>query len=263
MARGVIVRAGPDAVFVCPPLIITPAQIDEMMDAWRRARRSAMRLPSSAGCWAARSRRRGRASLTLLQAGHADRVLLGRLARLAAACLAAPLPALACARRLVRGMSCRQGAARGGADLAARLAGPHEPRLAGASARRGLGRAFHLSRGWRRIQHRHADRFRKLEHARRRNRQRRRIQHQRHLPRPHVRRARRAAARDLPAPYRANRDPPAQARAGPRSRYRRNSEFSASAKSPPCSEAGCNCHCCGSVGVAGRSGVAGTTWTMR
>jgi 4-aminobutyrate--pyruvate transaminase len=33
MARGVIVRASPDAVFVCPPLIITPAQIDEMMDA--------------------------------------------------------------------------------------------------------------------------------------------------------------------------------------------------------------------------------------
>jgi 4-aminobutyrate--pyruvate transaminase len=33
MARGVIVRAGPDAVFVCPPLIITPAQIDELMDA--------------------------------------------------------------------------------------------------------------------------------------------------------------------------------------------------------------------------------------
>jgi 4-aminobutyrate--pyruvate transaminase len=33
MARGVIVRAGPDAVFVCPPLIITAEQIDEMMDA--------------------------------------------------------------------------------------------------------------------------------------------------------------------------------------------------------------------------------------
>jgi len=33
MARGVIVRAGPDAVFVCPPLIITPEQIDELMDA--------------------------------------------------------------------------------------------------------------------------------------------------------------------------------------------------------------------------------------
>ena len=33
MARGVIVRAGPDAVFVCPPLIITEAQIDELMDA--------------------------------------------------------------------------------------------------------------------------------------------------------------------------------------------------------------------------------------
>jgi 4-aminobutyrate--pyruvate transaminase len=33
MARGVIVLAGPDAVFVCPPLIITPAQIDELMDA--------------------------------------------------------------------------------------------------------------------------------------------------------------------------------------------------------------------------------------
>ena len=29
------------------------------------------------------------------------------------------------------------------------------------------------------------------------------------------------------------------------------------------SDGGCNSHCCGSVGVAGRSGVAGTTWTMR
>lgn len=29
------------------------------------------------------------------------------------------------------------------------------------------------------------------------------------------------------------------------------------------SDAGRTCHCCGSVGVAGRSGVAGTTWTMR
>jgi len=29
------------------------------------------------------------------------------------------------------------------------------------------------------------------------------------------------------------------------------------------SVAGCNCHCCGSVGVAASSGVAGTTWTMR
>ena len=28
------------------------------------------------------------------------------------------------------------------------------------------------------------------------------------------------------------------------------------------SDGGCNRHCCGSVGVAGRSGVAGTTWTM-
>ncbi len=33
MARGVIVRASPDAVFVCPPLIITPDQIDELMNA--------------------------------------------------------------------------------------------------------------------------------------------------------------------------------------------------------------------------------------
>jgi len=33
MERGVIVRAGPDSVYVCPPLIITPAEIDELMDA--------------------------------------------------------------------------------------------------------------------------------------------------------------------------------------------------------------------------------------
>ena len=37
MTRGVIVRAGPDAVFVCPPLIITEAQIDELMDALKGA----------------------------------------------------------------------------------------------------------------------------------------------------------------------------------------------------------------------------------
>jgi 4-aminobutyrate--pyruvate transaminase len=33
MERGVIVRAGPDSVYVCPPLIIKPAEIDELMDA--------------------------------------------------------------------------------------------------------------------------------------------------------------------------------------------------------------------------------------
>jgi 4-aminobutyrate--pyruvate transaminase len=33
MDRGVLLRAAPDAVYVCPPLIITRAEIDEMMDA--------------------------------------------------------------------------------------------------------------------------------------------------------------------------------------------------------------------------------------
>jgi 4-aminobutyrate--pyruvate transaminase len=33
MARGVLLRAAPDAVYVCPPLIITRAEIDELMDA--------------------------------------------------------------------------------------------------------------------------------------------------------------------------------------------------------------------------------------
>ena len=33
MDRGVLLRAGPDAVYVCPPLIITRAEIDELMDA--------------------------------------------------------------------------------------------------------------------------------------------------------------------------------------------------------------------------------------
>src|SRR6201999_4668358 len=33
MDRGVLLRAGPDAVYVCPPLIITKAEIDEMMAA--------------------------------------------------------------------------------------------------------------------------------------------------------------------------------------------------------------------------------------
>lgn len=32
MERGIIIRASPDAVFVCPPLIITKAEIDELMD---------------------------------------------------------------------------------------------------------------------------------------------------------------------------------------------------------------------------------------
>jgi 4-aminobutyrate---pyruvate transaminase len=33
MDRGVLLRAAPDAVYVCPPLIITRAEIDELMDA--------------------------------------------------------------------------------------------------------------------------------------------------------------------------------------------------------------------------------------
>jgi len=33
MDRGVLIRAAPDAVYVCPPLIVTRAEIDEMMDA--------------------------------------------------------------------------------------------------------------------------------------------------------------------------------------------------------------------------------------
>jgi 4-aminobutyrate--pyruvate transaminase len=33
MDRGVLLRAGPDAVYVCPPLIITTAEIDELMGA--------------------------------------------------------------------------------------------------------------------------------------------------------------------------------------------------------------------------------------
>ena len=33
MDRGVLLRATPDAVYVCPPLIITREEIDELMDA--------------------------------------------------------------------------------------------------------------------------------------------------------------------------------------------------------------------------------------
>ena len=33
MDRGVLIRAAPDAVYVCPPLIITKAEIDELVDA--------------------------------------------------------------------------------------------------------------------------------------------------------------------------------------------------------------------------------------
>ena len=35
--RGLLIRAAPDAVYVCPPLIITKAEIDEMMDALKAA----------------------------------------------------------------------------------------------------------------------------------------------------------------------------------------------------------------------------------
>ena len=37
MARGLIIRAGPDAVFVCPPLIITEAEIDDLLGRLERA----------------------------------------------------------------------------------------------------------------------------------------------------------------------------------------------------------------------------------
>src|SRR5581483_5583547 len=37
MDRGLLIRAAPDAVYVCPPLIITEAEIDEMMDAFAAA----------------------------------------------------------------------------------------------------------------------------------------------------------------------------------------------------------------------------------
>jgi 4-aminobutyrate--pyruvate transaminase len=33
MDRGVVIRAAPDAIFVCPPLIITKAEIDELFAA--------------------------------------------------------------------------------------------------------------------------------------------------------------------------------------------------------------------------------------
>jgi 4-aminobutyrate--pyruvate transaminase len=33
MDRGLLIRAAPDAVYVCPPLIITKAEIDELMGA--------------------------------------------------------------------------------------------------------------------------------------------------------------------------------------------------------------------------------------
>ena len=37
MDRGVLLRATPDAVYVCPPLIITGGEIDELMAALKRA----------------------------------------------------------------------------------------------------------------------------------------------------------------------------------------------------------------------------------
>ncbi len=37
MDRGVLLRAAPDAVYVCPPLIITRAEIDELTDALKAA----------------------------------------------------------------------------------------------------------------------------------------------------------------------------------------------------------------------------------
>ena len=37
MDRGVLLRATPDAVYVCPPLIITKGEIDELMAALKGA----------------------------------------------------------------------------------------------------------------------------------------------------------------------------------------------------------------------------------
>jgi 4-aminobutyrate---pyruvate transaminase len=37
MDRGLLIRAAPDAVYVCPPLIITRAEIDELVDALKAA----------------------------------------------------------------------------------------------------------------------------------------------------------------------------------------------------------------------------------
>jgi 4-aminobutyrate--pyruvate transaminase len=37
MDRGVLLRAGPDAVYVCPPLVITKGEIDELMAALKGA----------------------------------------------------------------------------------------------------------------------------------------------------------------------------------------------------------------------------------
>ena len=37
MDRGVILRATPDSVYVCPPLVITRAEIDELMAALKAA----------------------------------------------------------------------------------------------------------------------------------------------------------------------------------------------------------------------------------
>jgi 4-aminobutyrate--pyruvate transaminase len=37
MDRGVLLRAAPDAVYVCPPLIIARAEIDELVDALKVA----------------------------------------------------------------------------------------------------------------------------------------------------------------------------------------------------------------------------------
>jgi 4-aminobutyrate--pyruvate transaminase len=37
MDRGVLLRATPDAVYVCPPLVITRAEIDELMGALKGA----------------------------------------------------------------------------------------------------------------------------------------------------------------------------------------------------------------------------------
>ena len=37
MDRGVLLRATPDAVYVCPPLVITQAEIDELMAALKGA----------------------------------------------------------------------------------------------------------------------------------------------------------------------------------------------------------------------------------
>ena len=233
IARGVIIRNVQDSVAICPPLIVTDDEIDEIDGCpRRRAPTRRLRLPSSADCWARHGRRRWLSASSGRQ--REPRAHLLPLLYLACACLARTFAGLLCRLArfwgVMRDLSRRhQGAAAWRRRPGGATCRPvNEPRLAGASCgRRGLCRAFHPSRGWRRIQHRGRERISgSLKTFAAGTGSAGVVQHQRHLPAATTGHpARRGAAHVPQGPYRSKRDSVRSRRwAGQRPSCKRNSE---------------------------------------